>query len=172
MFLSLKTLYRKRTVIWPFYFYTIIRTLSNNATNEKFDGKYWIDQNFFGFKLCEAIIHEHEKGEDILTSILQIIIAEKKSTDEIVFSDNSFITQMDAVKDLDSLCKFASEYLDDLTEWYNHLSDKEFITFPNLEIDKDESKKNLVESMVRYYLESRKTFNDFKENFNSIVTPN
>ncbi|ROX74717.1 hypothetical protein EGW33_12330, partial [Enterococcus faecium] len=28
MFLSLKTLYRKRTVTWPFYFYTIIRTLS------------------------------------------------------------------------------------------------------------------------------------------------
>ncbi|PVG61806.1 sodium transporter, partial [Staphylococcus aureus] len=28
---SLKTLYRKRTVIWPFYFYTIIRTLSNIA---------------------------------------------------------------------------------------------------------------------------------------------
>ncbi|MCZ1263053.1 ATP-dependent Clp protease ATP-binding subunit, partial [Enterococcus faecium] len=27
--LSLKTLYRKRTVIWPFYFYTIIRTLSS-----------------------------------------------------------------------------------------------------------------------------------------------
>ncbi|TQC64435.1 ATP-dependent Clp protease ATP-binding subunit, partial [Staphylococcus sp. SKL71207] len=26
---SLKTLYRKRTVIWPFYFYTIIRTLSS-----------------------------------------------------------------------------------------------------------------------------------------------
>ncbi|MQI61359.1 VOC family protein, partial [Escherichia coli] len=31
MFLSLKTLYRKRTVIWPFYFYTIIRTLSNRS---------------------------------------------------------------------------------------------------------------------------------------------
>lgn len=31
MFLSLKTLYRKRTVIWPFYFYTIIRTLSNSV---------------------------------------------------------------------------------------------------------------------------------------------
>ncbi len=30
MFLSLKTLYRKRTVIWPFYFYTIIRTLSKS----------------------------------------------------------------------------------------------------------------------------------------------
>ncbi|TLW08054.1 hypothetical protein FFY05_01060, partial [Staphylococcus aureus] len=32
MFLSLKTLYRKRTVIWPFYFYTIIRTLSKVIT--------------------------------------------------------------------------------------------------------------------------------------------
>ncbi|MPR39451.1 DUF443 family protein [Staphylococcus aureus] len=32
MFLSLKTLYRKRTVIWPFYFYTIIRTLSSFFT--------------------------------------------------------------------------------------------------------------------------------------------
>ncbi|MCS4587149.1 ABC transporter permease subunit, partial [Staphylococcus aureus] len=29
--LSLKTLYRKRTVIWPFYFYTIIRTLSGKG---------------------------------------------------------------------------------------------------------------------------------------------
>lgn len=142
----------------------------DNASNEKFDGKYWIDQNFFGFKLCEAIIQKHENGGDILTTILQMIIAEKKSTDEIVFLDESFMIKMDAVKDLDSLCKFASEHLIDLTEWYNHLSDKAFLTFPNLEIDNDESKKNLVESMVRYYLESRKTFNDFKENFKSIIT--
>ena len=101
-----------------------------------------------------------------------MIIAEKKSTDEIVFSDESFMIKMDAVKDVDSLCNFATEHLNDLTAWYNHLSDKEFLTFPNLEIDKDDSKKNLVESMVRYYLESRKPFNDFKENFQSIVSPN
>ncbi|QFJ70986.1 hypothetical protein DQV09_14495 [Staphylococcus aureus] len=36
MFLSLKTLYRKRTVIWPFYFYTIIRTLSKYRFNLTF----------------------------------------------------------------------------------------------------------------------------------------
>ncbi|PZH99494.1 hypothetical protein C7P99_13050 [Staphylococcus aureus] len=35
MFLSLKTLYRKRTVIWPFYFYTIIRTLSRHETSKE-----------------------------------------------------------------------------------------------------------------------------------------
>ncbi|KAB2286851.1 sodium transporter, partial [Staphylococcus epidermidis] len=32
--LSLKTLYRKRTVIWPFYFYTIIRTLSKHIKSK------------------------------------------------------------------------------------------------------------------------------------------
>ncbi|RCA09744.1 hypothetical protein EA71_02597 [Enterococcus durans] len=37
MFLSLKTLYRKRTVIWPFYFYTIIRTLSYFSEEKGFD---------------------------------------------------------------------------------------------------------------------------------------
>ena len=144
----------------------------DNARNEKFDEKYWIDQNFFGFKLCEAIIQEHENGGDILTTILQMIKAEKQSTHEIIFLDESFMIKMHAVKDLDSLCKFASEHLNDLTEWYNHLSDKAFLTFRNLEIDNDDSKKNLVESMIRYYLESRKSFNDFKENFQSIVTSN
>ncbi|WP_253278844.1 hypothetical protein [Staphylococcus aureus] len=41
MFLSLKTLYRKRTVIWPFYFYTIIRTLSKYKllTEEEYEKK-------------------------------------------------------------------------------------------------------------------------------------
>ncbi len=53
MFLSLKTLYRKRTVIWPFYFYTIIRTLSlyapYSSLNEIFNIDYCIAilDNFF-----------------------------------------------------------------------------------------------------------------------------
>ncbi|PQW06639.1 hypothetical protein CWC55_12385, partial [Enterococcus faecalis] len=33
MFLWLKTLYRKRAVTWPFIFYTIIWTLSQNRLN-------------------------------------------------------------------------------------------------------------------------------------------
>ncbi len=45
MFLSLKTLYRKRTVIWPFYFYTIIRTLSY------FINKEYSNKNILFYKL-------------------------------------------------------------------------------------------------------------------------
>lgn len=46
MFLSLKTLYRKRTVIWPFYFYTIIRTLSYNIRTSLLD-KLRNDKNIY-----------------------------------------------------------------------------------------------------------------------------
>ncbi|MDM5378155.1 hypothetical protein P7818_12855, partial [Staphylococcus aureus] len=41
----LKTLYRKRTVIWPFYFYTIIRTLSKNKVGEAIkNAKNYLDR--------------------------------------------------------------------------------------------------------------------------------
>ncbi|TKM99889.1 hypothetical protein DVW64_11540 [Enterococcus faecium] len=55
--MSLKTLYRKRTVIWPFYFYTIIRTLSNCYNN------YWTktlnNVNYFFILTFSAIISGH-----------------------------------------------------------------------------------------------------------------
>ncbi|WP_240052474.1 HAD hydrolase family protein, partial [Staphylococcus aureus] len=53
MFLSLKTLYRKRTVIWPFYFYTIIRTLSNYAA--KLDAENAIFERLDPHKLASCI---------------------------------------------------------------------------------------------------------------------
>ncbi|RXW93274.1 hypothetical protein DVY42_12865 [Enterococcus faecium] len=43
--MSLKTLYRKRTVIWPFYFYTIIRTLSLAGCSTK-EVNIYIDMDF------------------------------------------------------------------------------------------------------------------------------
>ncbi|KAA9176443.1 hypothetical protein F6X86_14185, partial [Enterococcus durans] len=61
MFLSLKTLYRKRTVIWPFYFYTIIRTLSDfknlNKYFQKFSKNYLKEHCYF-----RKILHLPIKG--------------------------------------------------------------------------------------------------------------
>ncbi|MCZ4887317.1 hypothetical protein O3V87_14620, partial [Staphylococcus aureus] len=59
MFLSLKTLYRKRTVIWPFYFYTIIRTLSE------------IDENISFYKLVNKFSPEVAPEDTV--DLLQII---------------------------------------------------------------------------------------------------
>ena len=63
MFLSLKTLYRKRTVIWPFYFYTIIRTLSpisNNIDFKKlFSSNHFKNKNHI-FALSQYILNNHD----------------------------------------------------------------------------------------------------------------
>lgn len=59
MFLSLKTLYRKRTVIWPFYFYTIIRTLS---TEDKFKIIKNYDLKIKGFSnITIDLLEQNEK---------------------------------------------------------------------------------------------------------------
>ncbi|MDM6160077.1 DUF1361 domain-containing protein, partial [Staphylococcus aureus] len=50
MFLSLKTLYRKRTVIWPFYFYTIIRTLSDLIHLNQFQFNFYAGLNLSEWK--------------------------------------------------------------------------------------------------------------------------
>ncbi|MGJ8953134.1 polymorphic toxin type 50 domain-containing protein, partial [Staphylococcus aureus] len=58
---SLKTLYRKRTVIWPFYFYTIIRTLSSD---ELFDMKEIINFNqIIGKVHIDNVYIETRKGK-------------------------------------------------------------------------------------------------------------
>lgn len=58
MFLSLKTLYRKRTVIWPFYFYTIIRTLSMYANDyDKYMDEIEnmaVEESYIGDKFSEV----------------------------------------------------------------------------------------------------------------------
>ncbi|RBS75832.1 hypothetical protein EB02_00558 [Enterococcus faecium] len=67
MFLSLKTLYRKRTVIWPFYFYTIIRTLSKiqivYPTKKKFESTL---VNEYYFNLLRLLSYELEKEQSTL----------------------------------------------------------------------------------------------------------
>ncbi|MGF2904422.1 exotoxin beta-grasp domain-containing protein, partial [Staphylococcus aureus] len=60
MFLSLKTLYRKRTVIWPFYFYTIIRTLSK-VTAQELDIKVRTKLNN-AYKLYDRMTSDVQKG--------------------------------------------------------------------------------------------------------------
>ncbi|NUW80753.1 hypothetical protein GQX46_10395 [Staphylococcus aureus] len=67
MFLSLKTLYRKRTVIWPFYFYTIIRTLSDLWLK---NGKSkLVNDNLNYFKLKKFIVALESK-----TAIIEKLI--------------------------------------------------------------------------------------------------
>ncbi len=81
MFLSLKTLYRKRTVIWPFYFYTIIRTLSSRSKaflTKKINNNQTVDPFYAVLNLREI------KNIELRLSILDIDIDKYKSLDHAI----------------------------------------------------------------------------------------
>lgn len=71
MFLSLKTLYRKRTVIWPFYFYTIIRTLSET------------EDFMFNYSTSKALLSDFQNNN------FNHFIQNKK--ERVIFEDGHFI---------------------------------------------------------------------------------
>ncbi|WP_338369423.1 AbiH family protein, partial [Enterococcus faecalis] len=81
MFLSLKTLYRKRTVIWPFYFYTIIRTLSNSF-------------NTLNSKISIVNVHGTVKNDNIIFGIDQ----EKINPNKPIFRFTKTFRQMTETK--------------------------------------------------------------------------
>ncbi|CAC8468950.1 AraC family transcription regulator [Staphylococcus aureus] len=111
MFLSLKTLYRKRTVIWPFYFYTIIRTLSedieitNNYVLSRKDNNYHfllfnkindrymsdVKQDFIfhnelpqdSLMIIKTLNHEHGSIQHLLPISDQLVYIEKEILDEL-----------------------------------------------------------------------------------------
>ncbi|MDT4240408.1 DnaD domain protein, partial [Staphylococcus haemolyticus] len=83
MFLSLKTLYRKRTVIWPFYFYTIIRTLSKVAI------KYCKENNKDINYLIKVLKNWNNQGVDTKEKALAKVTPKKKKSNE---TDDVFAT--------------------------------------------------------------------------------
>ncbi|EHS70252.1 type I restriction modification DNA specificity domain protein [Staphylococcus aureus subsp. aureus IS-125] len=90
MFLSLKTLYRKRTVIWPFYFYTIIRTLSG-LTSDTWNLKY---KQLKNINIDIPVLEEQEKIGDFFKK-MDILISKQKMKIEILEKEKqSFLQKM------------------------------------------------------------------------------
>lgn len=85
MFLSLKTLYRKRTVIWPFYFYTIIRTLSGEVIDRQnvgFTEEIIKDRNWdFSVLLTETFgvrnVEKNKQQLDIMRAVMDLGMVSK-----------------------------------------------------------------------------------------------
>ncbi|MET1944349.1 hypothetical protein ABXM67_00010 [Enterococcus faecium] len=106
--MSLKTLYRKRTVIWPFYFYTIIRTLSNIK---------FVTPSDFIIKTVDIETYKEEtEDEDLLAS--NIIYDKEEVTiysKEVSFIKNNSINKI-ATLDFNSLNRLLET---DITNTFN-----------------------------------------------------
>ncbi len=85
MFLSLKTLYRKRTVIWPFYFYTIIRTLSSITTAFLFFGVSFIPLISDDNKIMKVFRNKEKNYEEFIICAIQFLLVSTISISLYIF---------------------------------------------------------------------------------------
>lgn len=141
-----------------------------NMEHEKSDSFYWIDQNYFGFKICEKLINASQRNQDILECFRSDINRLRYNPNELVFENNDFFTEFESVTDLVKLIKFVLDNESDLKIYFNHLKKYTVaFSFPNLYKDGDSNQKDVIEAILKYYLESNKSFDTFEQKISNIL---
>lgn len=145
---------------------------SKNSEFEKIDDKYWFDQNYFGFLICKHLKIRIEKDTSTVYKLNEEINKLRKPSQYIAFSNQEFQNDMNEVQTMKDLEMFVKNNKEDLIIYYQQIKKQGLsIDFPKL-FNEDEdslSKKSLIEEIVKYYLESGKSFDHFREDCASII---
>lgn len=149
---------------------------SKNSEFEKIDDKYWFDQNYFRFKICEYLTKIIDKDISVIYKLNEEINKRRQPSQYIDFSNQEFQNDMNEVQTMTDLEMFVKNNQEDLIVYYQQIKKQGLsIDFPKLfneNKDKDDRlrKKRLIEEIVKYYLESGKSFDHFGEDCASIIT--
>lgn len=141
-----------------------------NMEYEKSDSFYWIDQNYFGFKICEKLTNVSQRNQDILDCFIRDIIQQRHNPSELAFENDDFFKEFESVTDRVKLIKFMLDNESDLKIYFNHLKKYTVaFSFPNLYKDGDSNQKDVIEAILKYYLESNKSFDTFEQKVSNIL---
>ena len=141
-----------------------------NMEYEKSDSFYWIDQNYFGFQICDKLIYYCQRNQNILDRFINDIIQVRHNPNELVFENIDFFTEFESVSDLIKLIEFVSSNETDLKKYFCHLKKYSVnFSFPNLYKDVDSDKKGIIEAILKYYLETNKSLETFEQKISNIL---
>lgn len=164
------------------YIEHLLDTYSKNSEFEKIDDKYWFDQNYFGFLICKHLKRIIENDISTVYKLNEEINKLRKPSQYIAFSNPEFQNDMNKVQTIRDLEMFVKNNKEDLIIYYQQIKKQGLsIDFPKLfNVDEDRlrkkclddklRKKRLIEEIVKYYLESGKSFDHFGEDCASIIT--
>lgn len=145
-------------------------TYSKNSDFEKIDDKYWVDQNYFGFKICEYLKSIIDKDISVIYKLNEEINKRRQPSQYIAFSNPEFQNEMNEVQTMMNLEMFLKNNKEDLIIYYQQIKKQGLsINFPKLFKGDESSKKCLIEKIVMFYLESGKSFDHFGEDCASII---
>ncbi|WP_456048640.1 hypothetical protein [Abiotrophia defectiva] len=135
----------------------------DNIEEQKIGDDIWIDQNYFGYKICEKIVKNYRMGDNILDKIIEDVKHLSENSVEYIFDNPDFFNQWELVENENDLAEFIVENRANFIEYYKHRREKKLeIRFPNLYKDDEVGKKNVVESIMIFFLESNRDFSEFE----------
>ncbi|WP_261086882.1 HNH endonuclease [Streptococcus mitis] len=164
------------------YIEHLLDTYNKNSEFEKIDDKYWFDQNYFGFLICKYLKRIIENDISVTYKLNEEINKRRQPSQYIAFSNQEFQNEMNEVQTIRDLEMFVKNNKEDLIVYYQQIKKQGLsIDFPKLfNVDEDRlrkkclddklRKKRLIEEIVKYYLESGKSFDHFGEDCASIIT--
>lgn len=154
------------------YIKNLLITYEKYSKSEKIEDKYWFDQNYFGFKICEYLTEIIDNDISVIYKLNEEINKYRQPSQNIAFSNQEFQNEMNEVQTMMDLEMFVKNNKEDLRDYYKLIKKQGLsIDFPELfKGDKDKlSKKCLIETIVMFYLDHGKNFERFGEDCASII---
>ena len=154
------------------YIEHLLDTYSKNSEFEKIDDKYWFDQNYFGFLICEHLKIIIENDISVIYKLNKEINKRRQPFQYIAFLNQEFQNDMNEVQTMTDLEMFVKNNKEDLIVYYQLIKKQGLsIDFPKLfNVDEDGlRKKHLIETIVMFYLDHGKSFERFGEDCSSII---
>ena len=163
------------------YIEHLLDTYSKNSEFEKIDDKYWFDQNYFGFLICKHLKRIIENDISVIYKLNEEINKRRQPFQYIALFNQEFQNDMNEVQTITDLEIFVKNNKEDLIVYYQQIKKQGLsIDFPNLfKVDEDRlrkkrledrlRKKLLIEEIVKYYLESGKSFDHFGEDCSFVI---
>ena len=142
---------------------------------EKIKGKYWVDQNYFGFLICKHLKRIIENDISTVYKLNEEINKRRQPSQYIDFSNQEFQNDMNEVQTMTDLEMFVKNNQEDLIVYYQQIKKQGLsIDFPKLfneDEDKDDRlrKKCLIETIVMFYLDCGKSFENFEKNCSVVI---
>ncbi|MEZ7559236.1 HNH endonuclease [Streptococcus sp. 27098_8_66] len=150
------------------YFQHELKSYQDNVEYEKINNDFWIDQNYFAYRLCKKIVDPKDTG--ILDNLVNEIKNKRRKSNELVFHNQNLFDQWNNVKDENELYIFIQDNEKDIRNYYKHRKKYRLpFYFPNLYKD-DSGKKEVVETILEYYLKNDKEFDTFKQKCSNVFT--
>lgn len=154
------------------YIEYLLDTYRKDSESEKIGSKYWFDQNYFGFLICEHLKTKIENDISTVYKLNKEINKFRKPSQYVDFSNPEFQNNMNEVQTMTDLEMFVKNNKEDFIIYYQQIIKQGLsIDFPKLfNLDEDRlRKKRLIEEIVNYYLESGKSFDHFREDCSLVI---